>query len=62
MANKKEVKAYLKKSSVSWCGFVATNIGLKKQRGMILSVKGSKYVIVKFKFYKCYIIQSVQIF
>ena len=32
MANKKEVKAYLKKSGVSVCGFGAANIGLQNAK------------------------------
>ena len=55
-AKEKEVKAYLKKSSVSLCAYGATNIGLQKRRGILINVKGHKYVIGKFKFYKCYMI------
>ena len=56
MANEKEVKAYLKKSSVSVCGFGATNIDLQNAKRNSFKRKGPKYVTVKFKFYICYII------
>lgn len=36
IANEKEVKAYLKKSSVSVCGFGVTNIGFKKEKSNYL--------------------------
>ena len=56
IANEKEVKSYLKKSSLSVCVYGATNIGLQKKRGILINVKGPKYLIAKFKFYKCYMI------
>ena len=56
IAKEKEVKACLKKSSVSSCAYGATKIGLQKRRRMLINIKGPKYLIAKFKFYKCYMI------